>query len=46
MLDLSGTGTLETSENKQDLTSFISKCLDINEREESTSLLAVPVKPA
>lgn len=46
MLDLSGTGTLETSENKQYLTSFISKYLDISEREKTTSVPAIPVKPA
>lgn len=46
MLDLSGTGTLETSENKQDLTSAISRCLAISEREWSASVITVPVKPA
>lgn len=46
MLDLSGSGTLETSQNKQQLTSFISKCLGISKKEKSSSISAVPLKPA
>lgn len=46
MLDLSGTGALETNENKWDLVSCSSKCLDISEKEKSLSDLAVPVKIA
>lgn len=45
MLDLSGTATLETAENKQDLASFIGKCLDIRDREKSIAVVATPVKP-
>lgn len=46
MLDLGGTRTLEISENKQDLTPDISRCLAISVRESSASVITAPVKPA
>lgn len=43
MLDRSGTRTLESSENKQDLTSAIGRCLAISVRESSASVITAAV---
>lgn len=46
MLDLSGTSTLESSENKQDLTSAIRRCLPISVVESSASVITAAFMPA